>query len=410
MNPGLGTTAQNEHHMGGNARVICRLAQEKVEEALLRQPAVMLVGPRGVGKTTLALRVAEERNGLYLDLEEPADRQKLDDPKLFLEPLEDRLVVLDEIHRAPEVLPSLRGLMDRGRRRGVRAGRFLLLGSASFDLLRQTGESLAGRVAEVELAPLDLLEIPPEPAAARKLWVRGGFPDAFLAADDRESRRIRSDFLRTIVAREVGWFAPRLPTATLARLWTMLAHSQGGLLHSSRLAASLGIATRTTNRYLDLLADLLFLRRLPPFHANLGKRLVKSPRIYLRDSGLCHALLGIEDWNDLAGHPVTGPSWEGFVVENLLAVAPERTAATFFRTAAGAEMDLVLDFPDGRRWAIEAKRGLAPTVSRGFHEARAALRPTRTFIAYSGDDRYPFRDGVEVIGLRELMAELAGAG
>lgn len=392
------------------SRLIPRRARKTIEEALRREPAVALLGPRGVGKTSLALGVAAERDGLYLDLEEPADRQKLRDPKLFLEPLEDRLVVLDEIHRAPEIVPSLRGLIDRGRRRGVRTGRFLLLGSASFDLLRQTGESLAGRVAEVELAPVDLLEIPPEPAAARNLWVRGGFPDAFLADSDRESRRIRSDFLRTVVARDVGWFAPRLPVTTLSRLWTMLAHSQGGLLHSSRLAASLGIATRTTNRYLDLLTDLLYLRRLPPFHANLGKRLVKSPRIYLRDSGLCHALLGIEDWNDLAGHPVAGPGWEGFVIENLLAVAPERTMATFFRTAAGAEMDLVLDFPDGRRWAVEAKRGLAPTVSRGFHEARAALRPDRTFVAYSGDDRYPFRDGVEVIGLRELMAEVAEAG
>lgn len=392
------------------SRLIPRRARKTIEEALRREPAVALLGPRGVGKTSLALGVAEERDGLYLDLEEPADRQKLRDPELFLEPLEDRLVVLDEIHRAPEIVPSLRGLIDRGRRRGVRTGRFLLLGSASFDLLRQTGESLAGRVAEVELGPVDLLEIPPEPAAARNLWVRGGFPDAFLADSDRESRRIRGDFLRTVVARDVGWFAPRLPVATLSRLWTMLAHSQGGLLNSSRLAASLGIATRTTNRYLDLLTDLLYLRRLPPFQANLGKRLVKSPRIYLRDSGLCHALLGIEDWNDLAGHPVAGPGWEGFVVENLLAVAPERTAATFFRTAAGAEMDLVLDFPDGRRWAVEAKRGLAPTVSRGFHEARAALRPDRTFVAYSGDDRYPFRDGVEVIGLRELMAEVAEAG
>lgn len=397
-----------------NRRLIPRRARATIEEALRRQPAVVLVGPRQVGKTSLAVRIAEERNGLYLDLEEPTDRQKLRDAKLFLEPFEERLVVLDEVHRAPEILQSLRGLVDSGRRRGARVGRFLLLGSASFDLLHQTGErtreSLAGRVAEVELEPLNLLEIAPDPAAARDLWVRGGFPDPFLAANDRDSYRLRSDFLRTVVARDVGWFAPRLPVETLSRLWTMLAHSQGGLLNSSRLAASLGIATRTTNRYLDLLADLLFLRRLPPFHANLGKRLVKSPRLYLRDSGLCHALLGIEDWNDLAGHPVAGASWEGFVIENLVSVAPERTAATFFRTAAGAEMDLVLDFPDGRRWAVEAKRGLAPTVSRGFHEARATLRPDRTFIAYSGDDRYPFGDGVEVIGLRELTAELAAAG
>lgn len=387
--------------------MIPRRAFATVVDALDRQPAVFLFGPRQVGKTTLALAVAEAEGGLYLDLEDAADLAKLRDPGLFLEPHEDRLVVLDEIHRTPEILRVLRGLIDRGRRRGARVGRFLLLGSASLDLLARAGESLAGRVAEVELGPLDALEVEDDPAARRRLWLRGGFPESYRADDDARSRKIRNDFLRTMVARDIAWFAPRAAPSSVARLWTMLAHSQGGLLNSSRLAASLGIATRTTNRYLDLLSDLLFLRRLPPLTRNIGRRLVKSPKTYLRDSGLVHALLGPETWNELAGHPVAGGSWEGFVVENAIAAAPERTEASFFRTAAGAEMDLVLDLPGGERWAAEAKLGLAPTVSRGFHEARAALRPDRTFVVYSGDDRYPLREGVEVVGLRAFAEELA---
>lgn len=387
--------------------MISRRAFVTVREALDRQPAALLLGPRQVGKTTLALAVAEAEGGLYLDLEDPADLAKLRDPRLFLEPLEDRLVVLDEIHRTPDILRVLRGLIDRGRRRGARTGRFLLLGSASLDLLARAGESLAGRVAEVELGPFDALEVEDDPAARRRLWLRGGFPESYRADDDARSRKVRNDFLRTIVARDIAWFAPRAAPSVVARLWTMLAHSQGGLLNSSRLAASLGIAARTTNRCLELLSDLMFLRRLPPFAANIGRRLVKSPKTYLRDSGLVHALLGPETWDELAGHPVAGASWEGFVIENALAAAPERTEASFFRTAAGAEMDLVLDLPGGERWAAEAKLGLAPTVSRGFHEARAALRPERTFVVYPGDDRYPLRDGVEVIGLRAFAGELA---
>lgn len=387
--------------------MIPRRAFATVVEALDRQPAVFLFGPRQVGKTTLALAVAEAKGGLYLDLEDPADLAKLRDPALFLEPHEDRLVVLDEIHRTPEILRALRGLIDRGRRRGARTGRFLLLGSASLDRLARAGESLAGRVAEVELGPLDALEVEDDPAARRRLWLRGGFPESYRAEDDARSRKIRNDFLRTIVARDIAWFAPRAAPSAVARLWTMLAHSQGGLLNSSRLAASLGIATRTTNRHLDLLSDLLFLRRLPPLTRNIGRRLVKSPKVYLRDSGLVHALLGPETWNELAGHPVAGGSWEGFVIENAVAAAPDRTEASFFRTAAGAEMDLVLDLPGGGRWAVEAKLGLAPTVSRGFHEARAALSPERTFVVYSGGDRYPLREGVEVIGLRAFAEELA---
>ena len=387
--------------------MIPRRARGSVEQALEYQAAVALIGPRQVGKTTLAVQLAEERGALYLDLEDRADRIKLQDPRHFLEPYEGRLVVLDEIHRAPEILPDLRGLIDRGRRRGARTGRFLLLGSASLDLMRRAGETLAGRIAPVDLGPLDVLEAPAGEGATRTLWIRGGFPDSFLAADDAVSLLIRKGFIRTFLEREVAWLVPRLPIETLSRLWTMLAHSQGALLNAARLGGALGVSAQTTNRYLGLLTDLLLLRRLPPFHANTGKRLVKSPRIYIRDSGLCHALLDLENWNDIAGHPVAGASWEGFVIENLLSAAPDRTHASFYRTAAGAEMDLVLDLPDGRRWTVEVKLGLTPSVSRGFHEARAALEPDRSFIVYSGGDRYRLANGAEVVGLPELAGALA---
>ncbi len=331
--------------------------------------AVALLGPRQVGKTTLAHAVAEQTEALYLDLEAREDREKLTDPALFLRAYEDRLVILDEIHRVPELFQALRGLIDQGRRRGRRHGRFLMLGSASIDLLRQSGESLVGRIAYVEMGPLDVLEAGQKEADRQALWLRGGFPDSFLARSDAESLMWREDFIRTYLERDVPQFAPRKPAETLERFWTMLAHSQGTLLNASRLAAGLAVTMPTVVRYIDLLVDLLLVRRLPPFHANTGKRLVKSPKTYVRDSGILHALLGIEDHNALAGHPVVGASWEGFVLENLLAVAPARTQASFYRTSAGAEIDLVLDLPKGERWAIEVKRGLLPKLEKGCHRS-----------------------------------------
>lgn len=387
--------------------MISRRILPAVMSALQRQAAVALLGPRQVGKTTLALAIAEQMPSLYLDLESRADREKLADPALFLGQYEDRLVILDEIHRVPDLFQALRGLIDQGRRRGHRTGRFLLLGSASIDLLRQSGESLAGRIAYVDMGPFDVLEVGDEPAARNRLWVRGGFPDSFQAADDAESLALRTDFIRTYLERDVPMFGPRLPAETLERLWTMLAHGQGSLLNASRLAAGLAVSAQTVTRYIDLLVDLLLVRRLQPFHANLGKRLVKSPKVYVRDSGLVHALLGIADYNELAGHPVVGASWEGLVVENLLAAAPPRTLASFYRTAVGAEIDLLLDLPGGERWAIEIKRGLAPRLERGFHHARADLRPARCFVVYAGDERYPLGEGVEAIGLREMASTLA---
>lgn len=388
--------------------MIPRRALAAVESALLRQAAVALLGPRQVGKTTLALFLAEKTPSLYLDLESRADRAKLSDPELFLDRHEDRLVILDEIHRLPELFQTLRGLIDKGRRKGRRTGRFLILGSASIDLLRQSGESLAGRIAYVEMGPFDALEIDPKPAARSDLWLRGGFPDSYLAADDDESFALRRDFIRTYLERDVPMFGPRVPAETLERLWTMLAHGQGTLLNASRLAAGLAISAQSVTRYIDLLTDLLLVRRLSPFHANLGKRLVKSPKVYVRDSGLVHALLGIARHDTLAGHPVVGASWEGFVIENLLAAVPAGTRASFYRTAVGAEIDLLLDLPGGRRWAVEIKSGLSPRLEKGFHFAREDLKPEKSFVVYSGDDRYPLGEDTEAIGLRELASILAG--
>ncbi len=389
--------------------MIPRRALKMVQDALNRQAAVALLGPRQVGKTTLALAIGEAAGALYLDLESREDRDKLSDPALFLRAYEDRLVILDEIHRVPELFQTLRGLIDQGRRKGRRYGRFLMLGSASIDLLRQSGESLAGRIAYVEMGPLDVLEAGKDETSRAALWLRGGFPDSFLARSDDESLFLRKDFIRTYLERDVPQFAPRMPAETLERFWTMLAHGQGGLLNASRLATGLSVSVPTIIRYVDLLADLLLVRRLEPFHANTGKRLVKSPKIYVRDSGILHALLGIEDHNALAGHPVVGTSWEGYVIENLLAVAPARIQASFYRTSAGAEIDLVLDLPKGGRWAIEIKRGLTAKPEKGFYLACEDLQPARRFVVYAGDARFPVSADVEAVGLRAMAETLSAA-
>jgi len=385
-----------------------RRAMRQVREALDRQAAVGLLGPRQVGKTTLARTLGEATGALYLDLEAPEDRAKLAEPSLFLRNYEDRLVILDEIHRVPELFMTLRGLIDEGRRSGHRHGRFLVLGSAAIDLLRQSGETLAGRIAYIDMGPLDVLEAGANEAERAALWLRGGFPDSFLARSDAESLALRKDFIRTYLERDVPQFGPRLPSETLGRLWTMLAHSQGTMLNASRLAAGLAVSSPTVTRYIDLLVDLLLVRRLQPFHANVGKRLVKSPKVYVRDSGLTHALLGIEDHNELAGHPVVGASWEGFVIENLLAAAPARTEASFYRSTGGAEIDLVLDLPK-ERWAIEIKRGLTARPEKGFHQACEDIKPDRRFLVYPGTQRYPATADTEVIGVREAAEMLQAA-
>jgi len=385
--------------------MIDRNINPSLSELLDQFPAVGLLGPRQVGKTTLAHEIARQRPSVYLDLESDADRRKLTDPELYLGQHQDKLVILDEVHRLPDIYKSLRGLIDRSRRDGKRSGQFLLLGSASVDLLRQSGESLAGRIAYLELGPFNTQETDRD--QLNRLWVRGGFPDSFLAADDLQSMRWRENFIRTYLERDVPSFGSRIPAETLRRFWSMLAHSQSQLLNAAQLARALSINGKTVASYLDLLVDLLLVRRLQPWHRNTGKRLVKSPKVYIRDTGLVHTLLNLASLDDLLGHPVVGASWEGFVIENLLSLLPASVEPYFYRTAAGAEIDLVLALPGQRLWAIEIKSGLAPKPGKGFHNACEDLGPERCFVVYSGEERYPISDQIEAIGLHELAAEIS---
>ena len=380
--------------------MIERIKRDLIVEALARQAAVAIIGPRQVGKTTLALEIADGRESLYLDLESRADRAKLSEPELFLRNYEDQLVILDEIHRVPELFPEIRGIIDRGRRRGKKTGRFLILGSASIELLRQSGESLGGRIEYVDLEPINALEAQSAEISTDTLWIRGGFPDSLLAKSDRDSSRLRRSFIRTYLERDVPQFGPRVPSETLERFWTMLANGQGSLLNASRLAAGLSVSAPTVTSYIDLLADLLLVRRLKPFHKNINKRLVRSPKIYVRDSGLLHALLGIVDYNELSGHPVVGFSWEGFVIENILSIAPEGTKASFYRTSAGAEIDLVLELPGKNGlWAIEIKRSLTAKVDKGFHIACEDIQADRQFVVCPIEESFEISQSIEAIGL-----------
>ncbi len=391
--------------------MLSRHAEIRLTELLRRFPAVSLVGPRQAGKTTLAIGVAESLGdrAVYLDLELPSHRARLSDPEAWLASHEGHLVVLDEIHRAPEIFQILRGVIDKRRRRGLRTGQFLVLGSASIELLRQSSESLAGRIAQLELTPFTATEIDPfGPAGLDRLWVRGGFPDSFLAGDDAESFDWRVSFIQTYLERDVPMFGPRIPAETLRRFWEMLAHNQGQMLNAARLAGSLAVSAQTIARYLDLLVDLFLVRRLQPWAANAGKRLVRSPKTYVRDSGVVHALLGIEDRERLLGHPVSGSTWEGLVIENLLAVAPQGTRPSFYRTTQGAEIDLVLDIPSLGLWAIEVKRSVgSPKPAKGFHIACADIGVTRRFVVYPGTETYPLDANTSAIPLPALMRLLA---
>lgn len=376
-----------------------------LREDLASTPAVALLGPRQAGKTTVAHELAQQSDNVYLDLESELDRAKLASPELYLAERLDRLVVLDEVHRVPGLFPVLRGLIDRARRSGRRSGLYLLLGSASLDLLQQAGESLAGRIAYRELTPFNVQELPE--AEHTRLWVRGGFPESYLARTPAASLRWRQDFIRTYVERDIPLFGGRVGSEALRRLWGMLAHQQGALVNASVLARSLALDMRTVNRYLDLLVEMFLVRRLEPWHANLGKRLTKSPKLYVRDSGLLHALLGLPDEEALLGHPVVGASWEGFVLENLITAAGTSASAHFYRTSGGAEVDLLLNWPSGECWAMEVKRSLAPKVERGFHSACEDLQPTRKLVIYPGDEPFPLGHGVQAMPLATLCHELA---
>ena len=391
--------------------MIPRLAEARISDLLTRFPAVAVLGPRQVGKTTLARWLVEElgAGAVYLDLELPSHRAKLSDPEHYFSSQEHRLVVLDEIQRMPGLFEVLRGVIDERRRQGRRHRQFLLLGSASIDLLQQSSETLAGRIAYSELTPLLAEEVATKKRGDRdRLWLRGGFPDSFLAADEAASVEWREEFIGTYLERDIPLLGPRIPAETLRRFWTMLAHEQGTLLNAASVAGAIGVSGQTVGRYLDLMVDLLLVRRLPPWSKNAGKRLVRSPKVYVRDSGLVHALLGLRDLDAVLGHPVTGGSWEGFVIENLLAAAPSGTSACFYRTAVGAEIDLVLDLPPKERWAIEIKRSSAPVLSKGFYLGCGDIKATRRMVVHAGEDTFGLGDGVEAASLPGALAALRG--
>ena len=367
---------------------------------------MVLLGPRQVGKTTLARILAQEWAGgtSYLDLERPADRARLEDADRYLREQGGKLVILDEIQRMPGLFGILRGIIDERRWQGQRSGHFLLLGSASLDLMQQSSETLAGRIACLDVGPIQALEWPTK--EMDRLWLRGGFPESLLAQSDASSLRWREDFIRSYLQREVPTFAPRMPSETIGRLWTMLAHQQGAMLQLNRLAAGLGVSHPALSRYIDLLVDLQLVRRLPPWSTNAGKRLVKSPKVYVRDSGLVHALLGIETLHALQGHPVCGLSYEGFCIENLIASA-HRHSPSMYRTHAGAEIDLLLVRGGKPGIAIEVKRSSAPSPSRGFATACDDLGIDERYLVYPGHESFPARHGTTVIGLQGLMQRIA---
>lgn len=350
-------------------------------QSLAQFPAVALLGPRQVGKSTLARAIAPD--AVFLDLERPADLAKLQDAESYLASMADRLVIIDEIQRMPELFPVLRVLIDQQRS----PGRFLLLGSASPALRRQSAESLAGRIEYLELAPFTLDEVGATPENQKRLLLRGGFPESYLAASDKASLRWRHAFIQTFLEQDIPLLGIRIPASQLRRFWLMLAHLHGKIWNASQIAASMGMNVSSMRHYLDILADTFMVRVLPPYHVNISKRLVKSPKTYIRDSGLLHALLGLGTYDDLLSHPVVGASWEGMVIEHLVYNAEPGSHGYFYRTAAGAELDLLIDSPPNLH-GYEVKFGLAPKLGKGYHHAIADLGLESGHVVYSGEENY----------------------
>lgn len=381
----------------------------ELRELLEDFPAVVIIGPRQVGKTTLAQDISSRinDNSIYLDLESPSDLIKLSEPEQYFDLNEGKLIVLDEIQRTPEIFQILRGVIDRRKKKGLRTGQFLILGSASLDLMKQSSESLAGRIAFKELFPLNLLEIwGMASLPIETLWLRGGFPDSFLAKSDESSLRWRNNFITTYLERDVPQLAQFIPTNKLRRLWTMLAHQQGAQVNMSRLGANLDLSSPTVANYIGLLEDLLLVRNIRPWFKNIGKRLVKSPKVYIRDSGLVHALLSISDMNALLGHPVIGASWEGFVIENILSSLPKEADYWYFKTAAGSEIDLVIEYKL-EIFAIEIKRTLNPKLSKGFLLGCEDIGATQKFFVYGGQETFPLGSDTFAVSLKTIMEKIS---
>lgn len=379
----------------------------EIESTLIKRlgqtPAVALLGSRQVGKTTLARGLDTGKPTHYLDLERPSDLAKLADPELYLSRFADHLVILDEVQRLPDLFPVLRSLIDERRRSGERAGQFLLLGSASPELLQQSSETLAGRISYLELTLFQLPELPDPEAAMEAHWERGGYPDSYLAADTDASLQWREDFITSYVERDLPQQRITATPIVLRRFCTMLAHQQGACLNLSKLAGSLGIDGKTARHYLDLLEGLYLVRSFPPWSRNAGKRLVKSAKVYWRDSGILHALAGLPTLDQVLGHPLCGASWEGYCLEQILNRLPKGAAASHYRTHAGAEVDLVIERPDGGITAVEIKRTLSPKVTPGLIESMETLGADRGYLIIPQGEAYPLSRTVTAMGLAEYF-------
>lgn len=383
-----------------------KLAQEIIQN-LNQNPAVVILGPRQVGKTTLAREIAESRPSNYLDLERQEDFQRLKDVAHYLDLHADELVILDEVQNYPNLFMSLRGVIDARRYEGRGNGRLLILGSASNELLKQSSESLAGRVHYSELTGLNPFEIEkPEGEPLQRLWMRGGFPDSYAAQSDQKSHKWRWNFIRSYLERDIPQLGPRIPATTLMNFWMMLAHTQGELFNASKLASPLGVKSVTVSRYLDLMVDLLLVRKLNPWSKNVKKRLVKSPRTYIRDSGIIHALLQISNYEELLGHSIRGKSWEGFVIENIISALPFEVRSYFYRTSAGAEIDLLLEFGLDNYWAVEVKANRTPRLEKGFHMACEDLKVQRKFVVFTGEGEFRTDNKTTVLSLSRFIETL----
>lgn len=385
--------------------MIPRDIEKRLAYALKNMPVVALVGPRQVGKTTLALQIAEgglAKKRAYLDLELDTDLSKLDDAESYLRQFKNQLLIIDEVQRKPDLFRVLRGLVDIRKRAGEKAGQFLLLGSASRDLLQQSSETLAGRIRYLELSPFSALEIyqtDPLGFNPHKLWLRGGFPNSYLAETDNESWEWRNDFIATYVERDIPLMGPQISATRMKRFWAMLAHYHGGQVNLSELGKSLEVSHTTIKSYLDILTDFYMVRQIQPWAGNIKKRLVKSPKIYLRDTGILHKLLNIADFESLLGNPILGASWEGFVAENIITTLSNKWQYSYYRTSTQAEIDLILEGPGNEIWAIEIKRSAAPALSKGFHTACEDVGATRKFVVYAGTEPFPMSGNTEAIGL-----------
>lgn len=384
-------------------QMINRMASEELEKRINQSPAVVLIGSRQVGKTTLAHELKTDKPSHYLDLERPSDIAKLQDPELYLSKHRGELIILDEIQRIPDLFPVLRSLIDERRRAGEASAQFLLLGSASPELLQQSSETLAGRISFLELNPFNLCEISASTKDLDSHWFRGGYPESFLAPSDEAAIQWCDDFVASYVERYLPQLGVTLAPLQLRRLCSMLAHQQGSSLNLSQLGNSLAINGKTVRHYIDLLEGLFILRTLPAWSRNAGKRLVKAPKIYLRDTGILHTLAGLHSMEQVLGHPICGHSWEGYCIEQILSLLPKNYTASYYRTHAGAELDLVIESPQGSVYAIEIKRTLSPKLTPAFRESMKTTGAMRGYYIMPQGEGFSLSKEVEAITLQDFL-------